>query len=49
VTAFDANLFLAAAARRQGHAVAPLNCLGVMKSGDNAPPHVEMRKIGRFA
>ena len=47
-TALRANLFRLRLVTHPGHAAAP-HCLGVMKRGDNAVPHVEMRKKGRFA
>jgi hypothetical protein len=47
-TALRANLFQAALVTHPSHKTSP-RCFGVMKRGDNAVPHVEMRKIGRFA
>ena len=46
--ALRANLFQAALVTHPSHKTSP-RCFGVMKRGDNAVPHVEMRKIGRFA
>jgi hypothetical protein len=46
--ALRANLFQATLVSHPGFTAAS-HCFGVMKSGDTAFPHVEMRKIGRFA